>query len=345
MKIKKIVKSIKVRFDEPVMKICSKSRLLSSLYYTFWNPGFSYEQRAYLVARQVYKQKLADPGASIALLRRNIHRLEKGLIMQPRRDTFALDYIGETVRAYQNAVSSESVNTKEMAWATDVLEEYFSVCELPDQYSQLKQDFGSAQAPSCIVGEKQIPYHRDLEKAPSVSYEDLLALSVRRRSVRWFLQKPVPRELVDKAVELAAWSPSACNRMPYQFMIYDEPDKVQEVVHLPGGLAGYGHNVQMIIAVVGEQSSYFDERDRHLIYIDGSLATMSFVYALETLGLSTCCINWPEIAARDERMRKSLNLSYDQRPVMLIAVGYPDPEGLVPRSTKKSLETLRVYNK
>jgi len=71
---------------------------------------------------------------------------------------------------------------------------------------------------------------------------------------------------------------------------------------------------------------------------------MSFVYALETLGLSSCCINWPEIAHRDERMRKSLGLTHDQRPVMLIAVGYPDPKGLVPRSTKKPLDNLRTYN-
>ena len=39
-----------------------------------------------------------------------------------------------------------------------------------------------------------------------------------------------------------------------------------------------------------------------------------------------------------------LNLEPDERVVLLIAVGYPDPEGMVATSRKKSLERLRRYN-
>ena len=48
----------------------------------------------------------------------------------------------------------------------------------------------------------------------------------------------------------------------------------------------------MIIVIVGELDAYEYDRDRHLIYIDGSLAAMTFMLALETLGLSSCPINW-----------------------------------------------------
>jgi len=44
-------------------------------------------------------------------------------------------------------------------------------------------------------------------------------------------------------------------------------------------------------------------------------------------------------------MRKALSLAVDDRPVMLIALGYPDPEGMVPFSQKKSLDELRSYNR
>ena len=38
-------------------------------------------------------------------LRRNIHRLEKGLVSRPRRHVFALDYIGSTVTRFERAVN------------------------------------------------------------------------------------------------------------------------------------------------------------------------------------------------------------------------------------------------
>ena len=95
--------------------------------------------------------------------------------------------------------------------------------------------------------------------------------------------------------------------------------------------------------IVGRQRAYFSERDRHLIYIDGALAAMSFVLALETLGLSSCCINWADIEAQERKMARLLQLEPDERVIMLVAIGYPDPEERVPYSAKKMLHTLRRY--
>lgn len=40
-----------------------------------------------------------------------------------------------------------------------------------------------------------------------------------RRSVRRFLQEPVPRELLDRILETATWAPSSHNRQPWRFAI------------------------------------------------------------------------------------------------------------------------------
>jgi nitroreductase len=71
---------------------------------------------------------------------------------------------------------------------------------------------------------------------------------------------------------------------------------------------------------------------------------MALVFALETLGLSSCCINWPDVEAQEREMERLLGLEPDERPVMLIAIGYPDPDALVPASGKKSLDSLRRYD-
>jgi nitroreductase len=287
-------------------------------------------------------------GFTESLLRRNTHRLEKGLIMRPRREVFALDYIEETVKAYEAALAAYAAGDgpppEELQWAGDVLREYFAVTASHPKIDPLRKRFQTLPPAPKVCLEPLVPYRRDLSAPPPVRYEDLVALARRRRSVRWFLPKPVPRELIDKALEVAAQSPSACNRQPFVFRIFDEPELVRHVASIPYGVIGYEHQIPVIVVVVGQLRNFFDARDRHLIHIDGALAAMSFVLALETLGLSSCCINWPDLPDREKKMAELLHLEADERPVMLIALGWPDPEGLVPRSVKKPLRLLRQYN-
>ncbi len=326
----------------------SRSAWLSSIYYAFFSGAFRREHQGVLRGIVRYSSNVAAPVETSPLLRRNVHRLEKGLLMRPMRDVFALDYIGETTQCYFDvaAASQKSGNpcSEELQWARDVLQRYFSATGSHPIIDDLRKRFKEMAGPSLDQTQCRIPYKRDLAKPPSIAYVDLLELARRRRSVRWFLGKKVPREVVDQAIQVAALSPSACNRQPFHFRIFDDPDLVQRVASIPMGTAGYRENIQMIVVVVGKLENFVIEKDRHLIYIDGSLAAMSFAFALESLGLSSCMINWPDIDNRERRMARTLRLAPDERPVMLIAVGYPDPEGLVAASIKKPLHQIRSYN-
>ena len=71
---------------------------------------------------------------------------------------------------------------------------------------------------------------------------------------------------------------------------------------------------------------------------------MAFVLALETLGLGSCCINWPDIEERERAAASLLKLESDERPVMFLAVGYPEATGLVPYSEKRPPEELCRFN-
>ena len=162
--------------------------------------------------------------------------------------------------------------------------------------------------------------------------------------MRWFENEKIPHEVIDKAVEVASLSPSACNRQPYRFMIYDETNMVKKLSALPGRTNGYGDNIPVMIAVVGDLSACPFERDRHLIYIDASLAAMSFTFALDTQGVSSCIINWPDISKKEKQINKLLNLKYYEKVIMLIGIGYPNKNGKVAYSKKKNLEHIRQYN-
>jgi len=339
--------ALRVKLDPWLVNVCRQRPMLASLYYSLWDRSFYREHRAMLQGRYRYALEVDTPSASSALLRRNIHRLEKGLLMRPRRDTFALDHIEETVDIYMRIVSAcaswPGYDDAEVQWAHDVLKEYFEVTVPHPRSDAARERFHSIKFDGNINA-KLVPYARDFSDGVLPSYEQLFALAKRRRSVRWFQSKPVPREFIDNAIRIASESPSACNRQPFQFRIFDDPELVRQVASLPMGTPGFDHNIPVIAVVVGRLRSYFDERDRHLIYIDASLATMAFLFALEAQGLSSCCINWPDVEEREVRMDSLLKLDPDERPVMCIAIGYPDPEGLVAYSHKKLPEHLRRFN-
>ena len=67
-----------------------------------------------------------------------------------------------------------------------------------------------------------------------------LKLTKNRRSVRWFLPKPVPRKMIAQAILAAVQSPSSCNRLPYEFRVIDDEKMVSEVSKIPMGTKGFG---------------------------------------------------------------------------------------------------------
>ncbi|NIJ54978.1 nitroreductase family protein [Dyadobacter arcticus] len=272
--------------------------------------------------------------------------------MKPRRDLFGKEYITETIDSFEaiwNLGKDDKANPQ-IKWFYDVLNEYFSTINLSHpviateeaRFKRIINEMPSTAFKTQTA--KSIPYHRAKQPVNNVNYAQFYDLCKQRRSVRWFLDKPVPRELIDNAILAANQAPSACNRQPFEFRIFDDPEMVKKVVQLPMGTSGYGHSIPVMIVLVGNLDAYFDERDRHVIYIDASLASMSFMLALESMDLSSCSINWPDIEARESKMHSFLNLKPYQRPIMCMGIGYPDPDGLIAYSEKRPLHQIRKYN-
>lgn len=322
---------------------------LAGLYYAFVDDSLSREGSGVIAGRVRYRRDVVSDQPSYFLLRRNIHRLEKGLIMRPRKSVFARDYLPETIDVYARSLkSADGAWSPERGWARDVLRAYFQAVDPEEpviraaraRFEALETSYsGSADG-----GEPQIPFARDLINGPPVDYDSFWRLSQRRRSVRWYLDKPVDRTLLDRAFEAANQAPSACNRQPFVYRVIDDVERARRVAAIPLGTKGFAEKLPSVIVLVGRLRAYPQPRDRHAIYIDGALSAMALMYALETLGLASCPINWPDIQPQERIIAEELGLESDERVVMLIAYGWPDPSGLVPRSVKKDLDQIRVYS-
>jgi nitroreductase len=269
--------------------------------------------------------------------------LEKGLSMRPRRTTFAVDYIEETLDKLASCKRQGVLGQEMSAWARDVLAEYFVATAESTSKAivRARARFEQIDLTSEIC--HNVGPHPAGRAESHLDFASLKGLVLSRESVRWFSAQSVPRTSIDSALDLAVEAPTACNRVPYRFLVFDDARDAQRVAAIAGGTTGYVENIPALAVLVGDLSAYVDERDRHLIYIDGSLAAMNFLLGLQAQGLASCCINWPDVRRREKQMSKLLGLLPYERVVMLIAFGFADPLGLVPGSPKVSRDQYRQY--
>ena len=332
----------KRQLKQAIMRLLSSRRWLANFWYGMLKQQFSREIFATKQGQLKHVSLNIKQRPNHARLRRNTHRLEKGLLMRPRRERFAQAYLPELLADYTAQIKFENACSEELQWAHNVLTEYFSVVKDDENIKTCRAQFDSAQHRFDELKSFK-PYTRAQASEDIPDIQQLYNLCHRRRSVRWYKQTPVPRELIEQAISIATLAPSACNRQPFDVYVIDDKPLLAEAVELPMGTKGWSHNIPLLLVIVGDFSSFEHERDRHVPYIDASLAAMSLMLALETLGLGSCPINWPDIEVREKKMEHLLNLSAWQRPIMCLSVGYPDKEGLIAFSQKRSPKQIIKY--
>ena len=69
---------------------------------------------------------------------------------------------------------------------------------------------------------------------------------------------------------------------------------------------------------------------------------MSLVYALHSLGLGSCCLNWCVEKETDQKLRRITGIAESEAVIMMIGVGHLPEKLVVARSMRKSLETILV---
>lgn len=339
--MKRYIRAIYIKFVTLCRKIFiplfSANSFLASLYYLLFSTSFRKEQHVALLATKAHLYR--NERAALYRLRRLVHGLEKGLTNDNPKASFAEGYILSAVRDYLT-IKNNSSNIDTALWASDVFEKYFETVEHSPIVRKAFQLFIVDETAS----KTQVPYRRQECEKSIMSFEQFRLLCEQRCSTRYYEQKKVPRELLEKAIEAALNSPSACNRIPFFFRIYDEHKIIQDVLQISYGVGTFAHNVQCLVLVCFDMVAYQKALDRHCGIIDGTLAAMAFMLALETLGLSSCPINWPEIKEKSDRLRKVIQIENTQRCIMMISVGYPKSDALVPYSAKIGVASLVNYN-
>ena len=307
---------------------------------------FNQEFKESLQAKILFN-KNKKSNKNIFLLRRNIHRLEKGLCSPKRKEIFALGFIKPTVANFIGLISDEYYEKKfqnDLFYAQQILEEYFSIVKQTDLIVKLKNKFEKSIINKTESTDNLRPYKfQKISNIPLINYSQFQSLVKRRRSIRYYQNIEVKNSEIEKAIMLAKFSPSPCNRYSVRYHCISDKKLIKQVGSIVGGARSFIDNVPKLLAITSLSSAYEGLYDRHAIYIDASLSLMTLVYSLETQGLNSCVINWPRVPENDAKVHKFLNLDKTESIIMLVSVGYADIQGMVPFSQKKSNESLIKY--
>lgn len=168
---------------------------------------------------------------------------------------------------------------------------------------------------------------------------DFNQLMEKRRSVRDFLDKPIPRELVLDMIQDSCQAPSAANNQPWQFIVVLDRQMIQRlseeskkniiagIRQQPGSpLAAYlstlqepsfnvFHNAPCLVYIVGNPKI-------SSLAFDVSLAAAYFMFSAASRDLGTCWIGLGK-EIRDPGLLASIGVPDGFKIVAPIIVGYP----------------------
>ncbi|MEM1544825.1 MAG: nitroreductase family protein [Candidatus Methanomethylicia archaeon] len=158
---------------------------------------------------------------------------------------------------------------------------------------------------------------------------DILELIKSRRSIRRYMEKAVPSELVRKILEAGRWAPSANNSQPWSFIVL----KSEEVRRRVAEATTYGRflaNAPIGIAVVIDP-----ELSRHAVE-DGAIATMNMLLEAHALGLGACWIGAYN-SPYEEKIKEILKIPKNKRILSIVSIGYPAES---PSKNRKELDEI-----
>jgi len=149
---------------------------------------------------------------------------------------------------------------------------------------------------------------------------------ISRRTIRKFMQKEVPTEILIKCVDAARLSPSASNLQPLKYIIINDKELLKEVfstLRWAGHIPGYKHaeNEKPVAYIV----MLLDKNVRRDPHHDAGIAAMSIALVAHDEGLGSCMLG----AVDRERLRKILDLPDNMEILLVIALGCPAEKPVV----------------
>jgi nitroreductase len=196
----------------------------------------------------------------------------------------------------------------------------------------------------------------------AVRAADFLAEIARRRTVRDFSDRPVPRGIIEDCIRAAASAPSGANQQPWHFVVVTDPDTKRRIRRAAeteerefyqsratqewlDALAPLGTDADkpfletapVLIAIFVQSTGRRPDGGsvKHYYAVESvGLASGILIAALHHAGVATLTHTPSPMGFLNEILSRPSN----ERPFLLLVAGYPADGARVPEITRKSFD-------
>ncbi len=177
--------------------------------------------------------------------------------------------------------------------------------------------------------------------------EDFLELVASRQSDRAYdKSRTVEPEKLERILEAARLSPSACNAQPWKFIVVTDPELSVKVGKATAGLGmnKFAKDAPVHILIVEESANITSLlgskiKDKHFPLIDIGIAAAHITLAAEAEGLGSCILGWFD----EKELKRLLGIPVSKRLLLDITIGYPEKGKRL--KSRKAKEKVISYNK
>ena len=205
------------------------------------------------------------------------------------------------------------------------------------------------------------------QEAMEQSARDFFKLMAQRRSVRDFSDQPIPQSVLENAILAAGSAPSGANMQPWHFVVVQDQaikQKIRQAAEVEerelytnraseewlDALAPLGTDANKpfletapaLIAVFSKKVSIDDDGVRHKNYYTTEsvgIATGILITALHQAGLATLT----HTPSPMKFLSEILDRPSHERPFLLLVIGYPAKNALVPDIERLPLNKISTF--
>jgi nitroreductase len=189
----------------------------------------------------------------------------------------------------------------------------------------------------------------------------------RRRTIRTFSSRPVPREIIEECLRAAGTAPSGANMQPWHFVVVSDPEVKKQIragaeqeerafyerrapEEWLEALAPLGtdwhkpflEEAPCLIVIFGLSNTILpDGARRKNYYVTESvgIATGMLITAIHHAGLASLTHTPSPMAFLNKILKRPAN----ERPFLVLVAGYPTEGTTVPDISKKSLDEIATF--
>jgi len=189
----------------------------------------------------------------------------------------------------------------------------------------------------------------------------------RRRTIRTFSTRPVPREIIEECLRAAGTASNGANMQPWHFVVVSDPDVKKQIREAAeseerefyerrasevwlDALAPLGtdwhkpflEDAPYLIVIFGLSNTILpngEKRKNYYVTESVGIATGMLITALHHAGLASLTHTPSPMAFLNKILKRPAN----ERPFLVLVVGYPADGTTVPDISKKSLDEIAIF--